>query len=76
MTDDRKSSVELEERIKLNSPNEAADEEEKPDVAGDRMNLFMLFLLYTLQNILFDIIMVMPMFLQKRGASYDDQALL
>lgn len=52
------------------------EDEEVPDTKGDRMNMFLLFLLYTLQGIPLNIGLAMPMLVQKRGASYNEQAQL
>lgn len=52
------------------------EDEAAPDTRGDRMNMFLLFLLYTLQGIPLNIGMAMPMLVQKRGASYNEQAQL
>lgn len=50
--------------------------EEKPNLTGDRMNLFILFLLNMLQSIATSLIFCLPVLLQKRGATYDTQAQL
>lgn len=49
-------------------------EVEPPNVEGDRLNLGLLLLLYTLQGIPLGLSMAIPMLLQKRGASYQTQA--
>lgn len=74
MSNDRKKSIEEEEKSKFRPKDGTADDQ--PDMKGDRLNMFLLFFLYMLQNIPVGIIMAMPLFLQKRGASYEAQALI
>lgn len=49
-------------------------EDETANVDGDRMNLVLLLVLYTLQGIPYGVCNAIPMLLQKRGASYQTQA--
>lgn len=54
---------------------EAGDiEDEAANIEGDRINLGLLLLLYTLQGIPLGLSNAIPMLLQKRGASYQTQA--
>lgn len=52
------------------------ESDEVPDTRGDRMNIFLLLLLYTLQGVPITFGMAMPMLVQKRGATYNEQAQL
>lgn len=76
--DERKLSVQFEEILRFTSKEAIKDrpDVEKPDLRGDRMNLFMLFFMYVIQNIPVGFLMAMPLFLQKRGVSYETQALI
>lgn len=49
MSDDQKKSLRNEEELKLHPQHETDDE--KPNVDGDRLNMFVLIVLYMLQNI-------------------------
>lgn len=51
-------------------------EDEKPNLDGDRMNFVMITLINLLQAVPISILLTMPLFLQKRGASYETQAQL
>lgn len=75
MGDEEKMSLQREEKLKL-KPDEDSDDDQEPNLDGDRLNMLVLFLLYFLQNIPIGILMSMPLFLQKRGASYEAQAQL
>lgn len=74
-------SIQLEEAIKLKQKRKRANtmdvnETEPPNLDGDRLNLLMLTLMNVLQGLPIGILMTMPFFLQKRGASYEAQAQL
>ena len=46
---------------------------EYPDIRGDRLNIFMLSFLYLLQGTMFGLTQAIPIILQNRHASYEDQ---
>lgn len=48
--------------------------DEKPDIRGDRGNIVFLIILSLMQAIPYGLISAIPMILQKRGASYEQQA--
>lgn len=73
------------EQVKLNVDEKAecivkakitteTEDDEKPDIRGDRGNIAFLLLLSLMQAIPYGLVSAIPMILQKRGASYEQQA--
>jgi hypothetical protein len=47
--------------------------DEKPNIRGDRLNIFLLINMYLLQNIVNGLIQALPLVMQNRNVSYADQ---